>query len=216
MIHGTPPIVTNGLVLALDAANQKSYTSGSTIWNDLSGNGNSGSLTNGPAFSSANGGSIVFDGIDDYVLLTPMNPANFTCDITFDSTTVAGYIIRKFQYGWGLFVNSAGILAVWVDTDANHRATTKTFSYSGITNVIISFGNSVINVYRNGILVATTSTPTNSVYSPSDLSIRLGTDSGGVGFINGKIYSTKIYNKALSAQEVQQNYNAQKSRFNLI
>jgi hypothetical protein len=210
-----PNIITDGLVLHLDAANTKSYISGSTTWYDKSGNSNTGSLVNGPTFSSENGGSIVFDGVNDYVLLTPMNPANFTCDITFDSTTVAGYIIRKFQYGWGLFVNSAGILAVWVDTDANHRATTKTFSYSGITNVIISFGNSVINVYRNGILVATTSTPTNSVYSPSDLSIRLATDAGSNAFINGKIYNVKIYNKALSAAEVLQNYNATKARFNL-
>jgi hypothetical protein len=67
MIYGTPPIVTNGLVLALDAGNTLSYTSGSTTWKDLSGNNNSGSLVNGPGFSNDNAGSITFDGVNDYV-----------------------------------------------------------------------------------------------------------------------------------------------------
>ncbi|MFY7886544.1 MAG: LamG-like jellyroll fold domain-containing protein, partial [Dolichospermum sp.] len=60
-------IVTNGLVLALDAGNTKSYTSGSTNWRDLSGNNYSGSLINGPTFDNNNGGSIVFDGTNDYI-----------------------------------------------------------------------------------------------------------------------------------------------------
>ena len=65
-IHG-PKIVRDGLVLALDAADRNSYISGSTTWTDLSGNGNTGTLTNGPTYSSANGGSLVFDGSNDYV-----------------------------------------------------------------------------------------------------------------------------------------------------
>jgi hypothetical protein len=62
-------VVTSGLVLALDAANTKSYPGSGTTWSDLSGNGNTGTLTNGPTFNSANGGSIAFDGIDDYTNL---------------------------------------------------------------------------------------------------------------------------------------------------
>jgi hypothetical protein len=57
-----PNVVTNGLVLNLDAANTKSYVSGSTTWRDLSGNGNNGTLVNGPTFSSNYGGGIVFNG----------------------------------------------------------------------------------------------------------------------------------------------------------
>jgi hypothetical protein len=66
-LSGGPNIVVDGLVLYLDAANQYSYVSGSTAWNDLSRSNNNGTLINGPTFNSANGGSIVFDGIDDYV-----------------------------------------------------------------------------------------------------------------------------------------------------
>ena len=63
----SPKIVTNGLVLALDAANTKSYPGSGTVWSDLTPNGNNGALTNGPTFNSANGGSIVFDGTNDYL-----------------------------------------------------------------------------------------------------------------------------------------------------
>lgn len=64
---GGSNIVKNGLVLHLDAANQKSYRSGGTTWFDLSGQNNHGTLTNGPTFNSSNGGSIVFDGTNDHV-----------------------------------------------------------------------------------------------------------------------------------------------------
>jgi len=63
----SPQIVTNGLVLALDAGNTKSYVSGSTTWFDKSGRGNNGTLVNGPTFNTGSLGSIVFDGVNDYV-----------------------------------------------------------------------------------------------------------------------------------------------------
>ena len=63
-------IVTNGLVLALDAADRNSYVSGSTTWNDLSGNAYNGTLTNVPTYSIANGGNITFDGSNDYIAFT--------------------------------------------------------------------------------------------------------------------------------------------------
>jgi hypothetical protein len=61
----SPKIVTDGLVLYLDAANSKSYVSGSTTWSDLSRGGNNGTLTNGPTYSSAKGGIIILDGSND-------------------------------------------------------------------------------------------------------------------------------------------------------
>ena len=66
-IFYNPRTITDGLVLCLDAANRKSYPGSGTTWTDLSGRGNTGTLTNGPTYSSANGGSIVFDGTDDIV-----------------------------------------------------------------------------------------------------------------------------------------------------
>ena len=66
IFKNSPPIVTDGLVLYLDAANTKSYPTTGTTWNDLLGAISGGTLINGPTFNSANGGSIVFDGVDDY------------------------------------------------------------------------------------------------------------------------------------------------------
>ena len=80
-----PSIVTNGLVLCLDAGNQLSYPGTGTTWNDLSRNGNNGTLTNGPVFNS--GGSMVFDGVDDYIStntnssLTQAGSIQFTAEI---------------------------------------------------------------------------------------------------------------------------------------
>ena len=79
----SPRIVTNGLVLALDAANIKSYPGSGTTWTDLSGIGNNGTLTNGPTYSSANGGSLVFNGTDNYVSL-PANSINTNADLTLN------------------------------------------------------------------------------------------------------------------------------------
>jgi hypothetical protein len=66
----SPSIITQNLVLCLDAANSKSYPGSGTTWTDLSGNGNNGTLANGVGYNSGNGGALVFDGVDDYVSLT--------------------------------------------------------------------------------------------------------------------------------------------------
>jgi hypothetical protein len=76
---GQGNIVTNGLVLNLDAANPRSYEPpfNGTVWNDLSGNGNNGTLVNGPVFSGSNGGFLRFDGTNDYADL-PFNNRSST------------------------------------------------------------------------------------------------------------------------------------------
>jgi hypothetical protein len=82
-------IVTNGLVLYLDAANRISYVSGSTAWNDMSGFSNNGTLVNGPTFNTGDGGSIVFDGVNDYITLGTQNliSTDFTINLWFNATT---------------------------------------------------------------------------------------------------------------------------------
>jgi hypothetical protein len=65
-VNYSPKIITDGLVLYLDAANTRSYPGSGTVWSDLSRGGNNGTLRNGPTFNSGNGGSIVFDGVNDY------------------------------------------------------------------------------------------------------------------------------------------------------
>jgi hypothetical protein len=104
MFSNGPTISTNGLVLALDAGDRNSYVSGSTTWNDLVGL-NNGTLTNGPTFNSANGGSIVFDGTNDYVVV----PESSSVDITTNTITFGGWcyptISNLYQH---IVVNTGG------------------------------------------------------------------------------------------------------------
>ena len=81
-VIGGPNIVEDGLVLSLDAANTKSYPGSGTVWSDLSGNSNNGTLTNGPTFDSGNKGSIVFDGIDDSISVGHTALLNPTLNMT--------------------------------------------------------------------------------------------------------------------------------------
>ena len=111
---GPGSIVTDGLVLYLDAGNYLSYPGSGTTWTDLSSGGSNGTLTNGPTYSPDNAGSIVFDGVDDY--------AAVSCNLsTFSSLTVSIYTYIKSQANIQsrLFSNrtSSGVgLAIWVAT----------------------------------------------------------------------------------------------------
>ena len=95
----SPKIVTDGLVFAVDAANTKSYPGSGTTWKDLSGNGNDGTLTNGPTFDSGNGGSIVFDGGNDYTPFPYNTLYNFQYDSSFTIDSWV-YINENSNYGY--------------------------------------------------------------------------------------------------------------------
>jgi hypothetical protein len=228
-----PNIVTDGLVLSLDAGNTKSYPGSGTIWYDKSGNGNNGTLTNGPTFNSANGGSIVFDGVNDGVLVTSSPFSSTTNSLSFNF----------WVYGTGTSTSSQSILGKDVNSDATPHILIRrtgnlnlTFNYSngissqtsGASNVFLNNLNKWVNlqvtanyttgvviIYINGIFYSqfTMSTP---VFPNTNAPVYVGSFAAA-GFIpwTGNIAVTQIYNKELSATEVLQNYNATKSRFNL-
>jgi hypothetical protein len=213
-LRHSPLVVTNGLVMYLDAANPRSYPGSGATWVDISQNGNNFSLVNGPTFNPANDGSIVFDGVDDYSINANFKYSPFTYDIYFKGGS--GYISRLFGYGWGLYVVSPGQLAVWVDTNTSHRSTTTNIAYdsNSITNISIVFANNAFSLYKNGTFLQTVSTPSNSVFSTTT-QFTIGADNTGNGFFTGNIYLAKMYNRALSAAEITQNFNALRSRFGI-
>ena len=86
---GGPDINENGLVLHLDAANNKSYPGSGTTWTDLSGNDNNGTLTNGPTFNASNMGSIALDGTNDYIYRSSLS--------NFNSSTYTVLLWAKFN-----------------------------------------------------------------------------------------------------------------------
>lgn len=233
-------IVTDGLVLTLNAADKTSYPGSGTSWYDLSGNNNSGSLTNGPTFSTDGGGSIVFDGADDYVDCGPSSTLNFgtgnftLCAWFKTNTSLRRTILSRFDYngvgtierGYYIDVLATGKIRTAFETDGtNYRVTdsntvVNTNSYFYVTSTRTNA--TTISVYINGVFetsnTLTQGTPSNIDTVTAPFSIGRRADYQTPTFTNyfiGSVYSTQIYNRTLSAIEILQNYNAQKGRFGL-
>ena len=221
----SPKIVTDGLVLYLDAANTRSYPGTGTTWSDLSRGGNNGVLTNGPTFNSGNGGSIVFDGADDLVNTTNIsfgtNPfsiclwfkinSNQTTNSTLIAVAAAGT-----ANNWQLsFINNTELLFFYRGiTEVNAFNLNTTFSLNTWYHICITrdVAND-IKSYVNGTQTATVNYVGNDTYSEI---IRLGLNRGGTTYYNGQISIVHIYNNiALTSTQVIQNYNATKGRFGL-
>jgi len=216
-----PKIVSNGLVLYLDAANNKSYPRTGTTWYDLSGNNNNGTLTNGPTFNSANGGSIAYDGADDSVTLNLVssNVNNVTTEVWFKAITLAG--------DRGLFLNGNGANSGYglqfgpCGTAGNILAV----FFGGLYCSVVSYTGLVTNTWYQAVYTRTTSpsivntlyingvsVSTNTSYSPN-----APTSSTLVGHssYNGYISLVRHYNRTLSASEILQNYNITRKRYGL-
>ena len=219
-----PSINEAGLVLALDAADRNSYLGSGTTWTDLSGNANTGTLTNGPTFSNANGGCIVFDGVDDYVDV-PYNASTISFP-TNNATICVWYRVSTVGDGYGALVTQRsvagpGIQSYMISTRlyADGGGTAGVSSNTIIPNGTIAFGgivydktNSLLKLYVNGVYDNQVSYTGNI---QDTYPIRLGNGAFGDGPFPGNIYIASVYNRALSATEVLQNYNATKSRFGL-
>jgi len=220
----SPKIVTDGLVFYLDAANPKSYVSGSTVWNDISRGGNTGTLVNGPTFNSGNGGSIVFDGIDDYVDYgnnTVLNVGNNISVFSWfyvNSTSSFQPIISKktIDTGWELDNSSGTLRCTLRPSIANNNnifagtLILNNWYYGGFT-----CDNTTIRLYLNNTQQGTSDVSSITLNTTGSLFIGRRADGVNLNYFNGKISIAQIYNRALTAQEVLQNYNATKSRFGL-
>jgi len=230
-------IVTSGLVLNLDASNAASYAGSGTTWTDLSGNGYNGTLVNGPTYSSANGGTIVFDGSDDVVsfgniLNMGLNSWTLSCWVKFNSGSVpssgpAG-IIGKTSYrgyvGRYSFYIEDNNLHAFFQPDVNYSVTTPIAPYldNKFHNLVMTINRtSMMYFYIDGVSVGT---PLN-VSGVSSINLNSSTDNFYIGsygsnngqspqyFLNGNVSQASIYSRALTAAEVLQNYNALSPRF---
>ena len=228
-----PHIVTDGLVLSLDAGNTKSYPGSGTTWFDKSGNNRNGTLTNSPTFSS---GSIVFDGVDDFVDITGslstfsfiQNTGIFTVSAWIRLTDLAGgarYFIgnnrnsgteKGFNIGYSgasgrlRYALTDGAVSILVVNADNYF-----LDSSWIFFTLIGNGTNSI-LYKNGIQFSVSSNfgTLSTGDSTRALAIGRANDISTLEW-QGNISQTSIYNRALSAQEILQNYTATKSRFGL-
>jgi hypothetical protein len=230
-------IVKNGLVFDLDAAKSDSYPKSGTVWRDVSGFQNNGTLTNGPTFDSNNGGSIVFDGVDDYVTDIGLastfsfiqNTGIFTIStwVKLTDLSIARYFIgnndgttgsKGFYLGYS---GVSGRLWLAITYGVGGQTTLNQIKSNFFTDnnwvLVTCVGNgTTCQFYKNG---TSFDTPGNfGTFSTGDSTRVLS-----VGRINnfnssywsGNVALTQIYNRSLSPSEVLQNYNATKGRYGL-
>jgi len=210
-------IVTNGLVFNLDAANKDSYPGTGNIWYDLSGNGYNGTLVNGTTFlPNVNSGTFNFDYVDDYVAINNNlgAPSTFTLNAWVRSSNIAqDQNIFNANPPFFLRITSSTIRCAvytgsWIFVNGSITLSSNTWY-----NLVLVYDQSTVKGYVNGVL------DVNSVKTGTPIYGALNT----LGFTTGgedapsvtNISVAQVYNRALSATEVLQNYNAQKTRFGL-
>jgi hypothetical protein len=224
-------IVSDGLALFLDAAAPLSYPGSGTTWTDLSGNGNNGTLVNGVGYDSGNLGSLSFDGVNDSVdipVSSSLQSQFFTYDIWFKLNTIpgGGAQLLTSHYQVGATANGLAVFAYlgqyWFQTRFNGSCCQSLFVGSASINTWVNFAGtwngSIKIAYLNGVQAGTESTSgTHSQLNNFSIGNNANNISAGNygSSANGFIPAVKYYNRALSAQEIQQNYNALKGRYGL-
>ena len=224
-------IVTDGLVLYLDAGIANSYPGSGTTWTDMTSGANNGTLINGPTYSTNNGGYIIFDGTDDRVEVAnesnfDFTNAIFTVECFFRCVAGTGtsqILINKARYGvngrcWelyltsGLAINFGTFNTSWTYLGASWTYSTP-ISTGQWYHLVVSCNSSNAYMYLNASQVDSRNSMNSTVANIAD-PVEIGGYSGGAA-LNGYIPLARIYNKALSASEVLQNFNANRRRFNI-
>jgi hypothetical protein len=227
-VSGGPNIITDGLVLYLDASNTKSYPGTGTTWSDLTRNGNNATLVNGPTFSSANGGSIVFDGTNDSISFisnpTITNQVTISTWCNMDPSNINGTSIiasaitgRELSYRLIYSSNSvqwaiATTNNAWYTTGTNIGAFAQNNTWFNVTAI---YSGQTIFLYVNGILQATGGSLSGNLLSTVNNFSIMGNTASNITFGRGRIANYQVYNRTLSAREIFQNFNTTKTRFGL-
>ena len=225
-INAGPDVIEDGLVLCLDAANKRSYPGAGTTWTDRVGEYD-GTLTNGPTFSNDNGGSIVFDGTDDRVDVSNLNSSLFTTGATIFAFLKLANATPGNQSKtglWGFGSSSYRSHYPWT----NGKAYMDTFRTSRIESITLS--SSVDRTKPHSLCVTSKNSDVWRMYQNTQLvagvsaqsSINLPCNTFGRSCVNalyddvyleGAFYTFLMYNRALTADEVRQNYEATVGRY---
>jgi hypothetical protein len=231
------PIITNGLVLNLDASRKSSYPNTGTTWTDISGNGNNGTLTNGVGYTASNGGAMTFDGVNDRISLQNQNissTGNWTISswfnlsalstIDIDQSLYSQYILLPGNGRFILLLRNNGTTTInkfelFLGSGSGYSnqniVGTTTAQINTVYNLVAIRNGSVFSLYLNGNLEASVNLSSINVSILQTTPEIGGINNGNFGWFNGKIYNTLVYNRSLSTSEITQNFNATKSRFGL-
>jgi hypothetical protein len=223
-----PRIVTDGLVLCLDAANKRSYPGSGTTWTDRSASGYDGTLTNMDAsnFSTDNGGSLTFDGANDMVdvdsppVITGSSATYLLwvkANSVYSWMSPCGYVTSAFDdYRFIFRRTNAGLIQTFVRRSSNisFSATTPSgFSWYDWNHFAIVADGSLSQTYVNGSLLASNNSGSGDLNFGTTFTLGNQDLRSGGSTWNGGISNVKLYNRALSAKEVLQNYEATKGRY---
>jgi hypothetical protein len=215
-------VVTGNLSMYLDAGVTSSYPGTGTAWTDLSGNNRNGTLTNGPTYSSADGGSIVFDGTNDFVQCTgsiTTTAATFVSWIRRNGTqgSYDGILISRGTNVTGMMFQSSNQLAYIWNNAVNAYTWQSGLIVPDLTwcMVAVSVTSTSATAYLCQSSGITSATNTVSHTSTTLDDIKIGQDDAGGRFYTGNIATAMIYDRALSAGEITQNFNALRSRYGL-
>jgi len=218
-------IVTDGLVLCLDAGNSKSYPGSGTTWYDLSGTGNSGTLENGVGYSGSNLGSLVFDGVNDYIIFPNFdgftggdNPFSFSfwfySDASASDNPEAPFFYGNETTGQAIRIrlNNNGVITSghWGGSGYDWNTNSGAWTLSAWNCLAETYDGTTDRLYINGLEVGNSNI--NNLSIPTSSNLILGKRPSGEIY-GGQISQVSIYNRALTAQEIQQNFNATKSRY---
>jgi len=219
-----PNIVTDGLVFAVDPGSTRSYPgSGTTTTNII--NGASGTLTNGVAYVTNNGGAFDFDGTDDFIAFpddTNLNNQTLTMESWVNMHSTLSQDAFFFEKGfvntqYSTFTNANNLIFRTIGLSTQDLSVNM-LSYTAANTwfyVACTYGAAVKYVYINGTRIASSAVLTGTIPS-NTTGLFLGAYGPGSSFqMDGNIAVSRVYNKALTAAEVTQNFNAQKSRFGL-
>jgi surface protein len=228
------PIITDGLVLNLDAGFDGSYPASGTTWGDLSVSGNNGTLINSPGFYDNGGGSIVFDGTDDYIStnngssLTQAGNTQFTAGFWIkktasDKDAMIGPWDNSSRKGWFLQWFTDNVVYFGITnggTNYNYVSNGYTNNWNNIVGVFDgsqSTNQNIGKIYVNGVLQTTNNSDTMLTSVPTNLvELTIGKLTNYNSLTTGNISQVQVYNRALTSSEVLQNYNAMKDRFAFI
>ena len=232
-----PGIITDGLTFAVDAASERSYPGSGTTAYDLVGSYN-GTLTNGVGFDSANGGSFTFDGTDDYIEVAAdgstsgFNLQSYTIDMWVKLTKSGAY---EVLWSYDHTAHTPPYYAQHIRTENSNNTVGLIVNYGGIyglaqSSVGISglvfgvwvnltftrdFTTGQLKSYKNGVHQNTTTRTGDKTITYYNQEVWIGRSNFASGYMDGQASLYKFYNRALSSEEVTQNYNAVKSRFGL-
>lgn len=221
-------IITSGLTLCLDASFIPSYSTSGNSWYDLSYNSLTTTLVNGPTFDSGNGGSILFDAVDDQCLVTSngfgtFNNQKYTIEAWVNFASNSGDI-PIFSYDYSSFNNP------YYSAHLRNTGTGQIFLAWNMSGFYYSIQTAGTVIFPNTwyYVVGIVESGRQQIYVNNNLWAS-GTISGTITFyntpvyvgyfpnaplvMNGKIAVVRVYNRAFSSSEVNQNWNAQKSRF---